>query len=98
MTHIEQAIRDAIDGGWKGSTAHSENFSHQALMSAWGHGLAALDPNVWQALEKAGYSDGEYIHGFPRSQVREKWHYLWVRFVDHLADDHSADQFFEILK
>jgi len=95
MTHIEQAIRDAIDGGWKGSTAHSENFSHQDARI--GHGLAALDAKFWQALKEAGYSDGEYIHGFPRSQVREKWHYLWVRFIDHLAG-HSAGQFFEILK
>jgi hypothetical protein len=53
MTHIEQAIKDAIDGGWKGATARSENFFHQALMSAWGHGLAALDAAFWQALGKA---------------------------------------------
>ena len=40
-------------GGWKGATARSENSSHQALMSAWGHGLAALDAAFWQALGKA---------------------------------------------
>ena len=114
MTHIEQAIKDAIGGGWKGPTARSENFSHQALMSAWGHGLAALDAAFWQALGKArgrqdepsmckdcrtiGTGDGNHMK---HRKVRDRAGGImknWPRLIDHLADGHSAEQFFEILK
>jgi hypothetical protein len=114
MTHIEQAIKDAIGGGWKGPTARSENFSHQSLISAWGHGLAALDAAFWQALGKArgrqdepsmckdcrtiGTGDGNHMK---HRKVRDRAGGImknWPRLIDHLADGHSAEQFFEILK
>ena len=83
-------------------------------MSAWGHGLAALDAAFWQALGKArgrqdepsmckdcrtiGTGDGNHMK---HRKVRDRAGGImknWPRLIDHLADGHSAEQFFEILK
>ena len=50
-----------------------------------------LEPAFWQALGKAR----DWTVNIP---VRKDWRYYWHRFIDHLADGHSAEQFLEILK
>jgi hypothetical protein len=83
-------------------------------MPAWRHGLAALDAAFWQALGKArgwedelsmskdcrtiGTGDGNHMKD---CRLRDRAGGVmknWPRFIDHLADGHSAEQFFEILK
>jgi hypothetical protein len=109
MNHIELAIRDAIDGGWKDSTSCPEDLSHQALVSAWRHGLAALVPALWQALGKARGWGKPKTYEYDRFQngrrITDHPHIARTRHMEKtMAPLHAppqkkdAEQFFEILK
>ncbi len=98
MTHIEQAIRDAIDvGGYEGV----KNWN--ADLSSWEvHRQIWCDPEFWKHLGKArGWGvpgRDKTIHpraGAPEYEIREHWVQRWHRFIDHLAEGKDAESFFE---
>lgn len=84
---IQEAIKKAIEGGWKES-------------SSWFDGViikqkAFLDPIFWQALGKSlGWED--FMGGYEDRCFG--WVYQWHSFIDHLAKGESAESFFEELK
>ncbi len=103
MTHIEKAIREAVEKeGYRSDFTPSilmpiEDFvAHLAKVNA-----AVLDPAFWQALGKArGWKND------PRDVLRERmgggivappWISIWHRFIDHLAEGKDAESFFATL-
>lgn len=92
---IKDAITKAIEGGYKTGT-----------LGAFGWERMVLDPLFWQSLGKAmGWGKKcfcqkirEMCH--PRCEEEgyaEGWEIQWHRFIDHLAENKSAESFFETL-
>ena len=86
MTHIEQAIRDAVERGgyacgWTDANEWPTTF---------------LDPAFWQALGKArGWKETTLeVYGY---DVMYTWAYQQHRFISHLADRKEAESFFASL-
>jgi len=99
MTHLEQAIRDAVEkGGYLGHGVYTketaDEFRHQIL----------LDSLFWQALGKAlGWIDADGIsvakywkNTSPKSKY-ELWLWNWHALVDHLAEGKDIESFFATL-
>jgi hypothetical protein len=56
-----------------------------------------LDPLFWQALGKATGWEEYYGHWFrPRKSVPQ-WRFEMHRFIDHLADGKTPEEFFQTL-
>ena len=79
---INEAIQKAIEGGWK------KSFYSPHLLEIYE--VYFLDPLFWQALGKAmgwdkkmDFTDDEY----------PDWKDYWHRFIDHLADGKSYENF-----
>ncbi len=100
MTHIEQAIRDAVEkGGYEvknlqlnGAVLYADMFSSKPMTSC---AELFLDPTFWQALGKArGWSEELVkMNGRPMPI----WLIQWHEFIDDLADDKDAESFFKSL-
>lgn len=89
MTHIERAIRDAMEkGGYKDGIASHEPWSAY-------RNRAFLDPEWWSALGKArGWSEESVkMNGRPM----EIWLLHWHEFIDHLESGADAESFFASL-
>jgi hypothetical protein len=70
----------------------------------WPYQRFLLSPDFWQSLGKAlGWKDGVVCAycGFTScrhsAKFVEKWHFKWHRFIDHLAEGKTAEEFFETL-
>ena len=88
-TSIKKAIQLSIKGGWK-DTALDVNTS----MSDWPY-PCTLDPLFWQALGKAmGWESKDVV---TNSAEYREWQGQWHRFIDHLAEGKSPDDFFQDL-
>ncbi|HVB33734.1 MAG TPA: hypothetical protein VNJ52_05090 [Patescibacteria group bacterium] len=80
---IEQAIKKAIEGGWKDKWDLDPENRHGSDVF--------LDPSFWQSLGKAlGWGENDTAH-------RNEWISRWHDFIDHLAEGKSAESFFETL-
>jgi hypothetical protein len=84
MTHIEQAIKEAVTYGLDaGPHVH-------ARFPAGQHDIREsevfLDPSFWQALGKA--------RGWAPETEEKQWLYYWHRFIDHLAEGKDLESFF----
>jgi hypothetical protein len=106
MTHIEQAIRDAVEKGdykvnhrigwiesneWCYQTVEGESKTYiQPTAEVF------LDPLFWQALGKARGWDIAY--GSYGWETAEEWKVNWHRFIDHLAEGKDAESFFAQLQ
>mgnify|MGYP000861035435 CR=1 FL=1 len=98
---IQQAIEKAIEGGWDKTRAlfglNNASYSMEKVY---------LDPEFWQALGKSmGWweqRDGNDCGGCEtcdRTFNHSKDYILyWHRFIDHLADGGTIEEFFESLK
>ena len=86
MTHIESAIREAVEkGGYAAITEEVSDVFAPPVVAR----LAFLDPLFWQALGKAMGWGGEDWDG--------GWRKHWHRFIDHLAEGKDAESFFKDL-
>ncbi len=101
MTHIEQAIRDAVENGYRGFD------DKQIILAEWtneegggkvdGHFL--LDRAFWQALGKALGWQTTYrtVGGKDRTIGERDYLEYWHRFIDHLASGKDAESWFAAL-
>ncbi len=95
---IEQAIKKAIEGGYKRIPSDfSLGFENGYLINygdcgqVWLEAIL-LDPQFWQCLGKAmGWQ-------MVREWEGRYWKKYWHRFIDHLAENKSIDSFFKELK
>lgn len=80
MTHTEQAIIDAIEGGWK--------TSYGVHMYAAGHYVsdAVLDPSFWQAIGKMRGWGAKKVMGPHGVAEYNTYRHYWHQFIDHLAE------------
>lgn len=103
MTHIEQAIKEAVEFGewdWK-------SFQERAGLAEDSDAPIAevmMDRMFWQELGKAR---GWGIMGYPMPLKKmtpaekqhwigkDEWQYQWHRFIDHLAAGKDVESFFE---
>ncbi len=103
---MEQAIKKAIEGGYKAPFGKPYKTKHYATQ-AGGLNLTAisqdlniptvlLDPLFWQCLGKAlGWFEAYPEREIVKSQYLIEWH----RFIDHVAEGKDVDSFFkELLK
>lgn len=116
MSYIEQAIKEAVKGGWvpknleswnkrPSDTAEALHFLYptaEALVQSGRLSEWFLDPAFWQALGKArGLHHDYHMEAGERVYAGHtgKWKAEWHRFIDHLAEGKSAEDFFkELLK
>lgn len=107
MNHIEQAIEEAVQTGWRPSKYHHDLDyvgDKAAYFFQTQHGDKRfpsegtwlseifLQPSFWQALGKArGWGEGD------GSVKVWDWRGYWHRFIDHLAEGKDAESFFKDL-
>jgi hypothetical protein len=87
MTHIEQAIKEAVA---KGGYDDSRIDLGIQCEDAYDHYL--LDPIFWRALGRAkGWGTGPL---WENNKPVPVWKLEWHRFIDHLAEGGYAETFF----
>jgi hypothetical protein len=100
MTHIEQAIADALAQGYVPAL---EQIPEAARFSVLQIAVAMksdvfLDPAFWQALRRArGWTtdeDGKYWKDTIAEWKANYWKTHWHNFIDHLAAGKDAESFF----
>lgn len=111
MTHLEQAIRDAVEkGGYKVQNLRLNGsvLYHDAFTSVGGEKPAAmvlLDPAFWQALGRARGNWGKKNHdpvwkvtyNIEEHTVVETWANVMLDFTYHIAADKDVESFFATL-
>lgn len=105
MTHIKQAIKEAVEkGSYKGAKSvewppldyGSVLFTLKTggKLHYWWSQIF-LDPSFWKALGKArGWKNYERAD---KSEKWIEWQKVWHRFIDHLAEWKDAESFFATL-
>jgi len=100
---IPETIKKAIEGGWKNKIKQatpilSRRFglkTAQEMYFMW----VFSDPSFWQCLGKAmGWEImyRPYKSGSTRNfDAIQGWLYQWHRFIDHLAEGGTAEEFFK---
>ena len=102
MTHIEQAVKEAVEkGGYVPTYTPKSATSLREVRPFIPYEAIFLDPLFWQALGKVeGWNDKkhDFDEGGYCKNCRE-WIYHLHLFIDHLAGGKDADSFFkELLK
>lgn len=108
MTHLETAIRDAVEKG--GYQPHMHGFKEwksftfqtaQAFVMSQGIECILFDPAFWRALGKArGWEEGigKLPNGMTFGQFEEQhWTAKQHRFITHLQNDGDIEGFFASL-
>jgi hypothetical protein len=101
-THIEQAIGDAVEGGWlENWGVQSMTVTPKSLMIQTGERMFRdrfsmqeifLSRGFWGGLGKArGWSTRYDRSGLTSNKNTSR--YQWHRFIDHLADGKDAESF-----
>ena len=100
MTHIEQAISDAIAQGYEAKIEkipEAEGFSTVQIAVAMKSDVF-LDPAFWQALGRARKwtidEDFKHWQGTVAEWKARYWKTHWHNFIDHLAIGRDAEGFF----
>jgi hypothetical protein len=100
MTHLEQAITDALAQGYQPSIEEipeAASFSALQILVAMKSDVF-LDPGFWQALGRArGWTtdeDGKYWKGTVAEWKANYWKTHWHSFIDHLAAGKDIEVFF----
>jgi len=110
---IEQAIEKAIEGGWHATLKHQleviregraasiflDPLFWQSLGKALGwkskKELRARDDDDFEGVR--GYSLDIHYYSSGTSKFMDEYLYHWHRFIDHLAEDKSIENYFETL-
>lgn len=107
---IEEAIRKAVEGGWRSAyyrsvlelNPNNKVGVHPVVRSSLTHLEIFLDPAFWQSLGKAiGWGIDEIEGRFWKAGMdgkKEAWLAQWHRFIDHLAEGKKAEDWFAELK
>ncbi|MGZ3411066.1 MAG: hypothetical protein ACXWKA_12060 [Xanthobacteraceae bacterium] len=100
MTHIEQAIADALAQGYEPPMElipEAASFTPLQISVAMKSDVF-LDPVFWQALGRArGWTtdeDGKYWRGTLAEWKANYWKTHWHNFIDQLAAGEDAESFF----
>ena len=103
MTHIEQAITDALAHGYKPSLEQipeAAEFSPLQIAVAMKSDVF-LEPAFWQALGRARKwttdEDGKYWKGTIADWKANYWKTHWHGFIYYLAAGKDAENFFEFI-
>jgi hypothetical protein len=103
MTHIEQAIKEAVENGYA-DHAYCNEFDKYESSGSYCYSTVFLDPLFWQALGKArGWrqdvveQDVQLLDNKASILVNWGWKLRWHRFIDHLAEGKDAEIFFAML-
>lgn len=110
---MNEAIKLAIEKGGYDNHLFTENFKGELSIAGWEVSVITQDPAFWRALGKAngwnlntctfclkdgGPNSVDSCDYCGRSGVhRTSWKAHWHRFIDHIADGRSADDFFKAL-
>ncbi len=95
MTHIEQAIRDAVEKGGMWNEHRSDtSFDKVVRNSIEDPYKLFLTPTFWQALGKARVQDWGEVTFFGNDTTAPTWLMKWHLFIDHLAEGKDAESFF----
>lgn len=90
---METAIKLAIEGGWE-----DRQFGFDCEIDTWQH--TTSDPIFWQCLGKAlGWKQPIIQYAYIDENLRTtsltvRWQNEMHRFIDHLADGKTPDEFF----
>jgi hypothetical protein len=100
MTHMEQAIADALAQGYEPpleSIPEAANFSALQISVAMKSDVF-LDPAFWQSLGRARNwttdEDGKYWKGTIAEWKANYWKTHWHDFIDQLAAGEDVENFF----
>lgn len=95
---MEKAIQKAIEGGYVTGFRYDKLADMDGIMRAGE--ILFLDPLFWQALGKSlGWNKRvtEY-YSFTDGKINnDVWRIEWHRFIDHLAEGKSINDFFNSL-
>lgn len=97
---MQEAIKRAIEGGYGKVPNPNLALTGDDRVAWYASNGVLLDPLFWQALGKAeGWSDKKVcaVCNGEKTHWIQEWHYRWSRFIDHIAEGKSPDQFFEEL-
>lgn len=91
MTHLEQAIRDAVEKGeYEKEIAFPRDGQEKLMLHDWSIKATLLDPAFWRALGRA--------RGWELRMFRiDEWKENWYQLIDHLAADKDVESFFATL-
>ncbi len=101
---METAIKKAIEGGWK--PIKDWHFVDETMFDIpniiWTREIVLLDPLFWQALGKAEGWQERFVspkvsEHYKNDSGYAEWQYHWHRFIDHMVEGKSVDEFFEKL-
>ena len=107
---IEEAIKKAIKEGWKPGGIAIEPIQKVLSHYAENWEYPTTDASFWKSLGKAvGWPNHYHLQlggGVTPCDKRDDmgphsvsgWRAHWHRFIDHLADGKSAEEFFESLE
>jgi len=104
MTFTEKTIKKAMKGGWDLYDDVDVHTDGDIYVSIKGTDILEyidseviyLDPNFWKALFPENTSD--YIDKKINPKPQPMWLYQQHRFIDHRAEEKSAESFFKKLK
>jgi len=93
MSATENAIKDAIKGGYQSHDALSflSGLPEYAKAQIW------IDPEFWQALGKARewrQHENTTAKDKVLGRYGPEWRVQWHRFIDHLAEGKDIETFF----
>ena len=94
---IEQAIEKAVKAGWN---MRRHEYVKQQNEEGVPREVIFLDPTFWQSLGRAmrwEYTKKDISGEFDFIVGKDEWRMQWHRFIDHLADNKTAEEFFKIL-
>ena len=92
MTHIESAIKEAVDHGFQPKLEHYPEMAGFSIVqiAAAMTGDVFIDPEFWRSLGKARRwtTDEDFKHwqGTIAEWKAKYWKTHWHGFIDHLAD------------
>lgn len=88
---MKEAISRAIEGGYEDASISPTGVVYP------NENRVLLDPLFWQCLGKAlGWDAGNYSED--ENSYKGEWEKVWHRFINHLAEGKSADEFFNSFK
>jgi len=104
MSYLEQAIRDAVENGWRakfspnGIKMNSRNWHPLMVTAGEFYQAWLLDPAFWESLGVArGWHDcGVKDCGACASAlVSKNWMWRWHSFINHLIMGGDIESFFK---
>lgn len=97
-SYIEESIKRAVAAGWPITLKEKyqrDNLAGHLTGDFWQKHVC--DPLFWQALGKSEGWKAIGIEVGEKAELQDGWKYYWHSFIDHLAEDKPAEDFFKSL-